>query len=508
MLKDFNFQVSISKEEYKQNIQPLRQELAVLQQTIKDKKLPVIILFEGFSAAGKGNRIADTIKTLDPRYFKVYSIVDSNEIERRMPPLWKYWNKIPSQGEITILDQSWYHEIAHQQLQSNLNNTAVYHSLKSIETFERQLSDNGILIIKLFLNITKKEQTLRLEKLYKKKTTRWRVTEQDRKANEEFFDYLELADQMLTATNFSFAPWHVIDGMHQKNANLQIYQTVIHAIHTKLQTQDPRQSNKETSTKKETPIIGNPCKITMPKEFQIVAKPKLSEIDLNKKADPNSYKKTLTGLQKKLNKLHNEIYRKRIPVIIVFEGWDAAGKGGNIKRIASALDPRGYSVHPIAAPTVSELEHHYLWRFWMNLPKNGHIAIFDRSWYGRVMVERIEGFCTTQEWQRAYQEINEFERELFDWGALILKYWLQIDQKEQLRRFTQRQNTPAKRWKITDEDWRNRGKWKQYEDAVNQMIALTSTNFAPWNIIEANDKPYARIKTLEILIDAIEKRLK
>ena len=212
--------------------------------------------------------------------------------------------------------------------------------------------------------------------------------------------------------------------------------------------------------------------------------------------------------QKKLRILHNRIYRQKIPVIIAYEGWDAAGKGGNIKRIASALDPRGYEVIPIASPKPFELSRHYLWRFYNRLPKTGHITIFDRTWYGRVMVERLEGFCSEVDWKRAYNEINEFERELTDWGAVLLKFWIHIDKDTQLARFTERQNTPEKQWKITDEDWRNREKWDLYEEAINEMIQKTSTKTAPWHIIESNDKKYARIKTLKIVTEALEDALK
>ena len=233
--------------------------------------------------------------------------------------------------------------------------------------------------------------------------------------------------------------------------------------------------------------------------------PKLAEVDLSLSMDDNEYGKELKKLQTRLSELHNIIYRKRIPVILCYEGWDAAGKGGNIRRVTYALDPRGFDVHPIASPSPDEKNRHYLWRFWTKLPKTGHICIFDRTWYGRVMVERLEGFCTEKEWRRAYHEINEFERMLTDSGTVLLKFWLHIDQDVQLERFTNRENTPEKQWKITDEDWRNRDKWPEYEAAVDELLQKTSTKNAPWYIIESNDKKYARIKTLRIIVKAIEK---
>ena len=235
----------------------------------------------------------------------------------------------------------------------------------------------------------------------------------------------------------------------------------------------------------------------------------LKSIDLKgKEISDTEYKTKLKKLQKELKKLENKIYINKIPVIIAYEGWDAAGKGGNIKRLASALDPRSYEVFPIASPSFEEKNRHFLWRFWTRLPKTGHTAIYDRTWYGRVMVERLEGFCSENDWQRAYNEINEFEQDFVDWGAIVIKFWVQIDKDTQLERFTLRQNTPEKQWKITDEDWRNREKWDLYEGAIDEMIQKTNTKAAPWYILESNDKKYARIKALEILIDTIKKRIK
>ena len=234
----------------------------------------------------------------------------------------------------------------------------------------------------------------------------------------------------------------------------------------------------------------------------------LAETDLSKSMPKEVYEERLKALQKKMEHLHGELYRRRIPVVLGFEGWDAGGKGGAIKRLTSHMDPRGYVVNPTASPSDTEKAHHYLWRFWRAMPKAGHIAIFDRTWYGRVMVERIEGFCTEKEWKRAYGEINAMEQDLVNAGAIVLKFWMQIDKDEQARRFKARQENPKKQWKITDEDWRNREKWDQYEVAVEEMLEKTSMPHAPWIVVEGNDKYYARIKVLECVTEAIEKRLK
>ena len=290
-------------------------------------------------------------------------------------------------------------------------------------------------------------------------------------------------------TNMPSAPWYIIDAKSRKWTELQVLETLTQGIEIAL-------SNQKTGS-----ASFAECFPVSPNAAFVRSAVR------QKRLRSDEYRKELKELQNRLGELHNRLYRKKVPVIIAYEGWDAAGKGGNIKRIAGALDPRGYEVHPIASPEPHEKARHYLWRFWTRLPKTGHIAIFDRTWYGRVMVERLEGFCSENDWMRAYNEINEFEKELHDWGAVIIKFWVQIDKDTQLERFNERQNTPEKQWKITDEDWRNRDKWDAYETAVNEMIQKTSTSYAPWHILESVDKKYARIKALKIVVEELEKVL-
>ena len=290
-------------------------------------------------------------------------------------------------------------------------------------------------------------------------------------------------------TSLSSAPWYMIDAESRKWTELQVLEYLTQGIDIAL-------SNQALAV----PLLQN--------VFPMTQMPKLSEIPLDKELDDNTYKEELDRLQARLGELHNRLYRKKVPVIIAYEGWDAAGKGGNIKRITGALDPRGYEVYPIASPEPHEKARHYLWRFWREMPKAGHIAIFDRTWYGRVMVERIEGFCSEEDWHHAYREINEMEAHFVHSGALVLKFWLQIDKDEQERRFNDRMKNPEKRWKITDEDWRNREKWDAYVLAVNEMLEKTSTKDAPWIVVEGNSKWYARIKVLETVADAMEKKIK
>jgi polyphosphate kinase 2 (PPK2 family) len=321
---------------------------------------------------------------------------------------------------------------------------------------------------------------------------------------------------MIRSTNTPFAPWRLISGHDSRHSVHEIYRTLVDSIEKaleakKTQDDDNAKNNASVITDKDSEYYASPVVNNIKIPFDgtpLIKMRKLKDVDLNKSIDEDTYRIRLAGIQSRLFSLHNTIYMKKIPLIIAYEGWDAAGKGGNIKRLTSALDPRGYEVIPISAPNASELSRPFLWRFWQTLPKDGHIAIYDRTWYGRVLVERIEGFAREEEWRRAYREINEFEAELVNWGAAVVKFWLHIDKNEQYRRFSARTVNPDKQWKITEEDWRNREKWDVYETAADDMLRLTSTTYAPWHIIESQNKRFARVKAIEILIDALQNALK
>lgn len=489
MLKDWNRPQKPSDEEVEERLSAAREKLSAQQMKIKEKRLPVLVLFEGFGAAGKGSTIGKVIRNIDPRFFKVTTMSVPTEEEKRKPFLYRYFVQIPEAGKFKFLDGGWMEDVTRERLSGALSENSYKNRIDSVKRFERQLTDNGYLVLKFFFSISKKEQEKRLKHLQEDKNTCWRVSEEDVWQNKHYDKCMDVYEQYLCDTNQSTAPWYLIDAKHKKWAELQVLEILVSGIDTAL-----KNSNLAV------PLLQN--------SFPLVQIPNLSDISLDKELSQEEYKEKLDRCQSRLRELHNELYRRKVPVVIAYEGWDAAGKGGNIKRITEALDPRGFEVHPIASPEPHEKARHYLWRFWNRLPKTGHIAIFDRTWYGRVMVERLEGFCSENDWQRAYNEINEFEKELSDWGAVILKFWVQIDKDTQLRRFNEREHTPEKRWKITDEDWRNREKWALYEDAVNEMLKKTNTSYAPWHILESNDKKYARIKALEIVIDEVEKKLK
>lgn len=454
-------------------------QLGELQRKLKNAGIPVVIVFEGVDGAGKGTQINFLLQALDPRGFDVYASSRRSEDEMMRPFLWKFWSQTPEKGRISIYDQAWYRRIL-------LDQAKVPEAYDDIKGFERQLSDDGVVIIKLFLHIDQGEQKKRFEKLESSKETKWRVTKEDWKRNKNFDEYLQNYQDMVWHTNTDYAPWIKVEVDDKREASITIMRYVIQRMEAAL-------------TKKVD---------TLHQYKTIKQKPVLSKVDLNKTLTREEYKLQLDALQDKLELLHSQAYRLRIPVVLGFEGWDAAGKGGAIRRLTSHLDPRGYAVHPTASPNDIEKKHHYLWRFWNHMPKAGHIGIFDRTWYGRVMVERIEGFCSEDEWKRAYDEINEMEAHMTNSGAIVLKFWIHIDKDEQKRRFEERQENPEKQWKITDEDWRNREKWDEYEIAVDEMLIRTSTKNAPWVVVEGNCKYYARVKVLETVVNALEKKIK
>ncbi len=471
----------------KAEIKALREKLMGLQQTIREKGLPIIVLVEGWATSGKGNLIGEMISELDPRFFNVVTPVITPEKDSRYPFLYPYAKAIPENGKIMIYDAGWMEDCVRKLMRREITKDEYKKRLRAVNEFERQLRDGGYLLLKLFLDIDQDEQRKRIRAFREDMATEWRVSAEDLWQHSEYKLFRESYDSFMEKTG-KLIPWHKLDGGNKNAAALEALQLLTDMIDKALEAGR---------------YVGKPFK----EDFPLLEMPKLRDVDLSPSLTDEEYREQLKKLQKRLGELHNVIYRKKIPVILCYEGWDAAGKGGNIRRIAKPLDPRGFDVMPIASPTPDELHRQFLWRFWKRLPRTGHICIFDRTWYGRVMVERLEGFCSEDDWKRAYNEMNEFERQLTDWGAVVLKFWIHIDQDTQLERFNDRQNTPEKQWKLTEEDWRNREKWPQYEEAIDEMLAKTSTENAPWYIIESNDKKYARIKTLKLVIKALEKAI-
>ncbi|MBO7674503.1 MAG: hypothetical protein J6S63_05790 [Atopobiaceae bacterium] len=487
MLRDFVKAAKPEKDELERRIEEEQAKLAANQIRVKDAKVPVMVIFEGWGAAGKGGVLAKVIKDMDPRFFRVVTMhARPSEVEQRHPFLRRYLVEIPEAGKFKFFDTCWMREVTRERMRGVLDEDAYDSRIDSINMCERQLVDSGYLVMKFFFHIGRDEQRARLDRLLADENTSWRVNDDDLWENDQYDTCLRVYDRYLRDTNRSSAPWYIIDSKNRNWATLQVLEFINMGIDVAIHNRG----------------IAAPLRQNI---FALNHTEPLASIPLDKTMDEDAYRAELKALRTRLNQLHYEVYHKRIPVVIAYEGWDAAGKGGNIKRVTSGLDPRGYEVHPIASPEPHELARHYLWRFWTRLPKSGHVAVFDRTWYGRVMVERLEGFCSENEWRRAYNEINEFEKELVDAGTVVIKFWVQIDKDTQLARFTDRQNTPSKQWKITEEDWRNREKWDEYEAAINDMIRKTNTTFAPWHVLESVDKYYARIKAMRIVVDELER---
>ena len=497
MLEKIDLTKKLEKQSYREKMEALELELGRLQRECHAYKIPVMIVLEGFGASGKGVQIGKLIQALDPRGFRVHAITGETEEEQKYPFLRRFWIKTPENGKIAIYDTSWYRRVLADRFSGNTEKEELEDSCAAICSFEEQLTASGTVMIKLFLAIDQKEQKKRFDKLLESKETAWRVSQEDWEKNEKYDSYVRMIEEALQRTDTDYAPWTIVEATDRRFATVKIYTTVIEALKEAV-AEKRAEAGREISQETEE---------TETWENRELEESVLAKVDLTKSYTEKEYHKKKKKLQKKIRKLHGELYRRQIPVIIGFEGWDAGGKGGAIKRLTEKMDPRGFTVNTTAAPNDYEKAHHYLWRFWKNVPKKGHVAVYDRTWYGRVMVERIEGFCTKKEWQRAFKEINDMEAQFVQSGAIVLKFWMQIDKEEQRKRFEERQKNPKKQWKITEEDWRNRDKWDAYEEAVNEMLIRTSTPEAPWVIVEGNCKYYARIKVLEAVIEAIEKRL-
>lgn len=484
MLETVDLKAKLGKAECKEIEEQLDLQLAQLQRDLRVAGIPLLVVFEGWDAAGKGSVLSRLLQPLDPRGFRVYNISPATPGEQMRPPMRRFWLTLPPRGSISIYNRSWYHQVLDERVETGLSPKALQAAYERIRVFERQLGEDRTVIVKFFLHISQKEQAKRFKALSEDPAFAWKIGKPEWRRHKHYDEYYQAVEDTLRETSTPYAPWNVVSATDERFARVKVAETLVSELENAL-------------TRRSTAEPASPVKPSRRRTSP------LDQADLSLTLSQDEYDKTLPKLQAELRRLQHLCYVNRIPVIMVYEGWDAAGKGGNIRRLTRELDPRGYEVATFGAPEGEEKTHHYLWRFWRALPKAGHLTIFDRSWYGRVMVERIEGFARTEEWTRAYREINEFEAEIVDYGAVLAKFWLHISKDEQLRRFEARQNTPYKQWKITEEDWRNRERWDDYWHAVSGMIERTSTVHAPWTVVEANDKRYARVKTLNVVIDRL-----
>jgi polyphosphate:AMP phosphotransferase len=479
---------SISKEQYGKEVPDLRAALLDAQMDlIQSKKFQVIILVGGVDGAGKGETVSILNEWMDPRFIETNAMSASTPEELARPPMWRFWRALPPRGKMGIFFGSWYTAPIVNRVFKRIDSAQMDHAMEEIIRFEKMMTDEGALILKFWLHLSKKTQKERLKKLEKDPKTRWRVTEVEWKHFKLYDKFHKVSERALRHTSTAEAPWIIVEGADPRYRYLTIGKTVLGALRKRL------------DTKSGAPALHAPP--VLPPIDNVYT---LNKLDFSQKMTKDEYGKSLEKYQRKLNLLVREPKFKKIATVLTFEGFDAAGKGGSIRRITQALDARNYRIIPVAAPTEEEKLHPYLWRFWRHIPPAGRLTIFDRSWYGRVLVERVEGFCSEADWMRAYSEINDFEEQLIQNKNIILKFWISISKEEQLRRFKEREKTNFKRFKITEEDWRNRKRWNDYEIAVCDMIDRTSTEIAPWTIVEANNKYFARLKILKEVCRRIE----
>jgi polyphosphate:AMP phosphotransferase len=490
----------VSKAEYREREPLLRQELLEVQQKLREAgRFPVIIVFAGVDGAGKGDTVNLLNEWMDPRWLLTTAYDEASDEERERPEYWRFWRKLPPKGRIGLFLSAWYSRPILDRVYEKTDEPTFDDQLDRILSFEKALADDGALILKFWMHLGHDAQKKRLKKLEKDPLTSWRVTARDWD-HWQIYDHFEAAaERTIRRTSTGTAPWTIVEGMDPSYRSLTVGTIVRDEIRKHLQRFEQQQLV-SVDIPDETDAGENPLP---PLPVATV----LSGLDMTLNLKKAEYSKKLKQLQARLNQLHRKALKKKVSAILVFEGADAAGKGGAIRRITAALDARHYQVIPIAAPTDEERAQHYLWRFWRHLSRAGRISIFDRSWYGRVLVERIEGFATEPEWRRAYAEINDYEEQLTEHGIVLLKYWIHITKEEQLERFRLREQTPHKQWKLTDEDWRNREKWDDYELAVNDIVEHTSTHSAPWVLVEGNDKRYSRIKVIQTFCDRLEAAL-
>ena len=497
MLELVDLKANITKESYQELLPQLELEVRRLQWAAREAKIPIIIVLSGWQAAGMDDAVSKFGDALDPRHIETHAIFDPSPEEEFYPFLWRFWNKLPRRGEIAIFDQSWYRSCLNARVDPDDLRESVDLRYRQVNEFERQLIDDGALIIKYFLHISEREQKKRFKEFEKDEFEQWRITKEHWKRHHRYEDYQKAIEEMLEKTSTAEAPWNLVPSNKRFFRRVKIFEIFIQQVRDALERERIRQHHLKHAPEKRT------------EESKLLAQVPtiLDRADLTLTLDEDEYEQRLRSAQVQLRHNLDACYLHRVPIVTAFEGWDAAGKGGTIKRLLRSLDPRSYRVTAVAAPTDEELAHHYLWRFWRRVPKAGHLELFDRSWYGRLLVERVEGFCSEEEWKRSFREINEFEHQLADYGTVIVKYWVHISKEEQLRRFKQRESDPLKEYKLTDEDWRNRKRWDLYKTAVSDMLERTSTTYAPWTIVENEHKYWGRVKVIETLNDAIGKEL-
>ena len=478
----------ISKQEYDEEEPLLHTRLLKAQRALRETDMPVIVIVSGVEGAGKGEVVNRLNKWLDTRGIETSAFWEESDEERERPAYWRFWRRLPARGTIGIMFGSWYTRPIIDFVYDRIDSAEYERLLHRITQFEHMLTQDGALIVKFWFHLSREDQRKKLEKDKKE----GRTSPILKKFSKRYEEFASASEHALRMTDQGECSWHLVEAEDRRYRDLTVGRILLEALEQRLAAGGKPQLPAPT----ETHEMGEDHLNTI-----------LDHVDLNSRISDREYNRSLKKYQRRLYELTWQAKQKQRSVIAVFEGWDAAGKGGAIRRLTAAMDARLYKVISVASPTDEEKAHHYLWRFWRHLPRAGYVTIYDRSWYGRVLVERVEGFATETEWQRSYQEINDFEEQLHEHGIILSKFWLHIDKDEQLRRFQEREKTPWKEYKITGEDWRNRDKWDDYKDAVNDMVAHTSTEYAPWLLIPADDKRLARTEVVKTVCRRLEEAL-
>ncbi len=473
--------------EYEHALPPLQDALLEAQFQLKQRRdRAVVLVVTGIPAAGRSEVVNELLEWLDPKLVSTHGFRLPSEVERERPPLWRYWRLLPPKGRVAILHAGWYQELLHEAVRLDGPRRALPRELRRavdrIRQLERMLVSDGVAVAKVHLHVASQTQRKRLDKLEADKATRWRVTREDRWMARHYDEVGRAMERCIDATEQHAAPWQLVDGTDAQHRALAVGRRLLEAI------REPLPGTTRTRTARAA-------------ARRIVALPSAAP---GERPDDDEYERELERLQGRLALLTRRRRFARYSVVAAFEGMDAAGKGGAIRRITAALDARQYRVVPISAPTPDQLARPYLWRFWCQAPPRGNLTIFDRSWYGRVLVERVRKFAPPPDWRRAYDEIVEFERQLHEHRVIVAKFWLSVGREEQLERFGERDRSPLKRFKVDPEDWENRKHWNAYQAAAREMIARTHSSHAPWTVVPADDKRRARLQVLASLCDSVE----
>ncbi len=484
----------VPKAQFDEQEPGLRTELLAAQRRLRETPIAVLVIVAGVVGAGRSQVVNRLNEWLDARGVQTHGFWEETDEERERPEYWRFWRRLPPRGTVGIMFGSWYTQSIVRRTVGEIDDAELERRLARVADFERMLTRDGTLILKFWFHVSEQTQTRRLKKKKRKDRGKgFKSSPLDRKYAKRYRDFTAVAEHVIRATDTGESPWHLVEAANRRYRDLCVGRTLLDTLRARLDrhqaaSPEPAPSAVPTATGSSLTV--------------------LDRVDLSPVLAEEEYHHALRHNQRRLGKLAWAMRERGRSTVAVFEGWDAAGKGGAIRRATWAMDARLYRIISVAAPTDEERAQHYLWRFWRQLPGAGYLTIYDRSWYGRVLVERVEGFAAAGEWMRAYQEINDFEEQLSEHGILLAKFWIHISPEEQLRRFREREKLPWKQHKITDEDWRNRDKWEDYKAAVNEMVTRTSTAHAPWHLIPGDSKRYARVQVLKILCRGMEARLK